>query len=56
MTADQINKIRSAIADCNSYIAKESARSEDLRPAETAKLLQWYIEHRAKLLKMLETA
>ena len=56
MTADQINKIRSAIADCNSYIAKESARSEDLRPAETANLLQWYIAHRAKLLKMLEEA
>jgi len=56
MTQQQISSIRSAIADCNRYIAKESARDADLRPAETAKLLDWYIAHRAKLLAMLATA
>lgn len=56
MTQQQISSIRSAIADCNRYIAKESARDADLRPAETAKLLDWYIAHRAKLLAMLVAA
>lgn len=52
----QTQKIQSAIDDCNRYIAKESARSADLRPVDIAKLLDWYISHRAKLLAMLEAA
>jgi hypothetical protein len=56
MTTQQIRSIQSAIADCNRYIALEGARSADLRPAEIAKLLGWYIAHRAKLLAMLAAA
>lgn len=54
LTEQQKLSIRSAIADCNNYIAKEGARSADLRPADIAKLLEWYIAHRAKLLAMLQ--
>ncbi len=56
MNKMQRQKIQSAIDDCNRYIAKESARSADLRPVDIAKLLDWYISHRAKLLAMLEAA
>lgn len=53
MTNYQINSIMSAIAECDAYIAKEGARDADLRPAEIAKLLEWYIAHRAKLQAMI---
>jgi hypothetical protein len=43
-------KIKRAIADCDTYIAKESLRADDLRPLETQKLLEWYIAHREKLI------
>lgn len=56
MTTQQIRSIQGAIADCNRYIALEGARSADLRPADIAKLLDWYIAHRAKLLAMLAAA
>lgn len=56
MTQQQIKSIRSAIADCDRFIAKESGRNPALRPAETAKLLDWYVAHRSKLLAMLESA
>ena len=56
MTAQQAQSIRSAINDCTRFIDKESARSADLRPADIAKLLDWYIAHRAKLTAMLEAA
>ena len=52
----QRQKIQAAIDGCNRYIAKESARSADLRPVDIAKLLDWYIAHRAKLFAMLEAA
>ena len=47
-------KINQAIADCDRFIAKEQAQSADLRPADVAKMLDFYIAHRAKLIKMLE--
>jgi hypothetical protein len=53
LTERQALSIRGAIADCNNYIAKEGARRADLRPADIAKLLEWTIAHRAKLLAML---
>lgn len=53
MSQTQIDRIRSAINDCNAYIAKESARSAELRPADVARLLEWYVAHRAKLIAML---
>ena len=48
--------IKKAIADCDRYIAIESPRSADLRPADIAELLQWYIAQRAKLQSMLSAA
>lgn len=56
MTPYQISSIRSAIADCNRFIDRESARRADLRPADVAELLAWYIGHRAKLAAMLEAS
>jgi len=53
MTTDQIRKVQEAIADCNRFIEREEKRSADLRPADTQKLLDWYIAHRAKLTAML---
>ena len=55
MTIQRRKSINEAIAQCNTYIAKESARAADLRPAETQKLLDWYYSHRAKLIEMLKT-
>ena len=56
MTADQIAGIKKAIADCDRYVAIESPRSADLRPADVAELLAWYITQRAKLQDMLAAA
>ena len=53
MTKYQADSIISAIVDCDRYIAKESPRRADLRPAEIVALLAWYIAHRAKLAAML---
>ena len=53
MTKQQTSSILSAIADCDRYIAKESPRAADLRPAEITKMLAWYVAHRAKLVAML---
>ena len=53
MNTYQITSILSAIADCDRYIAIESPRSADLRPAEITKLLAWYVAHRAKLVAMI---
>jgi hypothetical protein len=49
-------RITQAIAECDRYIALEGSRSADLRPADTQKLLEWYISHRAKLAASLEEA
>lgn len=46
-------RILAAIAECDAYIAKEGPRSSDLRPAETQKLLDFYIAHRSNLLAKL---
>jgi len=54
MSIQQINRIHSAIADCDRYIAKESPRRADLRPVDIAALLDWYSAYRAKLVSMLE--
>lgn len=52
-TNSRERKIRQAIEECDRYIAKESPRSADLRPAEIQKLLDQYIAHREKLIGML---
>ena len=53
MNKQRTAKIISAIAECDRYIAKESPRDADLRPAGITKLLASYIAHRAKLVAML---
>jgi hypothetical protein len=54
MTEQTRKSILSAIGDCNRYIAKESARADDLRPADVQKRLEWYRTHRARLLAMVQ--
>jgi hypothetical protein len=52
--SEKAKQVRIAIADCDRYIAKEGARNPALRPADVAVRLEWYKEHRIKLLSMLE--
>lgn len=53
ITPDKARRIRQAIAECNDFIAKEGARSADLRPADMTQHLEFCHQHRAKLLAML---
>ena len=53
MNKQRTASIISAIAECDRYIAKESPRAADLRPAGITQLLASYIAHRAKLVAML---
>jgi len=48
------HQIQIAIGQCDRYISKEGARDPALRPVDVAARLEWYKEHRAKLLGMLE--
>ena len=48
-TAEQIRKLTAALVQCNRFIAIESAKSADLRPAETQQLLDCYLAHRDRL-------
>jgi hypothetical protein len=43
-----------ALKDTQRYIDKEEPRSDDLRPAKTKELLEWYKNHKKKLLGMIE--
>lgn len=56
MSQDQIRRIHQAIAECDKFIAKESGRRADLRPADVQKHLDFCISHRAKLAAMLDAA
>ena len=56
MSQDQIRRIQQAIAECDSFIAKESARRADLRPADMQQHLDFCIAHRAKLAAMVAGA
>lgn len=53
LTDYQRASILDAIESGDKYIATESKRNAALRPAKTAELLAWYINHRVKLLAML---
>lgn len=53
MTPANVDKVKSAIADCDRYINKEDGRRADLRPADVQKRLDGYKAHRAELLAML---
>ena len=53
MTNNMRKKIGIALTETRRYIAKESARADDLRPAEIQELLEKYKAHEQKLLGML---
>jgi hypothetical protein len=53
LTAQDIPNIKSAIASCDRFIALESPRCEELRPADVAETLRKYIAHRANLIQWL---
>ena len=53
LTSEQTRRIVEAIAECDRFIALESPRAADLRPADIAKTLAHYIAHRARLVAML---
>lgn len=53
-TSNEGRRILSAIADCDRFIAKESPRRADLRPADIQKTLDFYVAHRARLVAALE--
>jgi F0F1-type ATP synthase membrane subunit b/b' len=46
-------QIEKALKETRAYIAKESARADDLRPAEIQELLEKYKAHEIKLIGML---
>ena len=48
-TPDLIRDLKRAIRDCDRYINIEGPRAADVRPPEVARLLAFYIDHRAKL-------
>ena len=47
-------RVEQALAETQRYIDKESARADDLRPANIQVLLERYIAHKVKLTGMLE--
>lgn len=53
MTPEYVRRVKEAIAECDRYISLESPRSADLRPPEIAKRLEFYINHRAKLVTLI---
>lgn len=52
-TTEQTRRILQAIEECDRFIAKESPRSAELRPADVQQTLDFYIAHRAKLQAMI---
>lgn len=53
MTTYQIQKIKSAIAECDRFISKEESRDASLRPADMQQHLDFCKTHKAKLEGML---
>ena len=50
---EQTRRILQAIEECDRFIAKESPRSADLRPADIQQHLDFCIAHKAKLQAMI---
>ncbi len=46
-------RILQAISETESFIERESARADDLRPADMQQHLDFCIAHKQKLIKML---
>jgi hypothetical protein len=53
MSQEQRKRVQEALIETESFIAKESARRADIRPAATQKLLDFYIKHAEHLRSML---
>ncbi|PXX41113.1 MULTISPECIES: hypothetical protein [Burkholderia] len=53
LTAYHISKIKSAIADCDRFIAKEEPRDASLRPADMQQHLDFCKAHKENLQNML---
>lgn len=53
MTTYERKKIEQALAETQRFIDKEGARNPDLRPADTQKIFDGYVAHKAKLLGIL---
>lgn len=53
MTTETRRRILESIAECDRFIAKESPRSADLRPADVAQRLEFSLAHRQKLIDLL---
>ena len=49
LTAFEVKQMRDGLAQCKAYIAKESRRAADLRPADVTARLESYIAHAAEL-------
>lgn len=55
LTQLQISQIKQGIRDCDRFIALESPRSADLRPANVAQHLEFCKTHKVKLQSVLAT-
>jgi hypothetical protein len=53
MSQEQRKRVQEALIETESFIAKESARRADIRPAATQQLLDFYIKHAEHLRSML---
>jgi hypothetical protein len=53
LTTEQRRRVIDALCETDRFIAKESLRNPNTRPADMQKCLESYIGHRAKLLAML---
>lgn len=53
MSEYRIKQIKSAIAECDRFIAKEDHRNADLRPSDVQQHLDFCKSHKSKLQAML---
>lgn len=53
MSDDQITRVKQAIAECEAFIAKESNRPIETRPADMQKHLDFCIAHKSRMLQMI---
>ena len=54
LTPGQRISVQRALEGTQRYIDRESARADDLRPADIQMRLEWYKGHAIKLQNMLE--
>jgi hypothetical protein len=54
--SEMVRRLTQTIAECDRFIAKESARPADTRPADMQQHLDFCIGHKAKLENMMAEA